>query len=132
MWKLFNKPTITNISVLFLMLSTLNAQDYAVGADLSFVKEAEESGFVFKDNNQAKPCLDIFNPQLLSASTLGRSGYLYNSTPLVVMSSLSKLGLSHFLRVSSTISQIRLLSRGSPPSMSIVAGAILCAQLSYH
>ena len=60
MRKIINKPTRTNIIVFFLMLSTLNAQDYAVGADLSFVKEAEESGFVFKDNNQAKPCLDIF------------------------------------------------------------------------
>ena len=78
------------------------------------------------------PCFDIFNPQLLSLNTLGKSGYLYNNTPLVVMSSFSKLGLSHFLRVSSTISQIRLLSKGSPPSISIVAGAILCDQSLYH
>lgn len=33
---------------------------YAVGADLSFLKMAEDSGMVFKDDGQAKPALDIF------------------------------------------------------------------------
>lgn len=36
------------------------AADYAVGADLSFLKQAEDRGFVFKDNNVAKPGLQIF------------------------------------------------------------------------
>lgn len=36
------------------------AAEYAIGADLSFLKQAEESGTVFKDNNQAKPGLQIF------------------------------------------------------------------------
>jgi arabinogalactan endo-1,4-beta-galactosidase len=37
-----------------------NAFDYAIGADLSFLKQAEERGTVFKDGNQAKPGLQIF------------------------------------------------------------------------
>ncbi len=36
------------------------ASDYAIGADLSFLKQAEEQGTVFKDNGQAKPGLQIF------------------------------------------------------------------------
>ncbi|MDR9414963.1 MAG: glycosyl hydrolase 53 family protein [Gracilimonas sp.] len=35
--------------------------NYAVGADLSFLKMAEDNGTVFKDNGVAKPGLDIFN-----------------------------------------------------------------------
>ncbi len=38
----------------------LCAADYAVGADLSGLKQAEDRGFVFKDNNVAKPGLQIF------------------------------------------------------------------------
>lgn len=36
------------------------AMDYAVGADLSFLKQAETNGVEFKDNGQAKPGLEIF------------------------------------------------------------------------
>ena len=36
------------------------ASDYAIGADLSFLKQAEERGVVFKDNGQGKPGLQIF------------------------------------------------------------------------
>jgi arabinogalactan endo-1,4-beta-galactosidase len=36
------------------------AADYAIGADLSFLKQAEDKGTVFKDNGQAKPGLQIF------------------------------------------------------------------------
>ncbi len=36
------------------------SSDYAIGADLSFMKQAEDSGFAFKDNGEVKPCLDIF------------------------------------------------------------------------
>jgi len=36
------------------------AVEYAVGADLSFSKQAEEQGTVFKENGQAKPGLQIF------------------------------------------------------------------------
>jgi arabinogalactan endo-1,4-beta-galactosidase len=35
--------------------------DYAIGADLSFLKQAEDRGTVFKDNGQAKPGLQIFH-----------------------------------------------------------------------
>lgn len=34
--------------------------DYAIGADLSFLRSAEQSGVVFKDGGQAKPGLQIF------------------------------------------------------------------------
>lgn len=36
------------------------ADDYFIGADLSFLKQAEERGTVFKDNGQARPGLQIF------------------------------------------------------------------------
>ena len=36
------------------------AADYAIGADLSFLKQAEDRGIVFKDNGAAKPGLQIF------------------------------------------------------------------------
>lgn len=39
---------------------SVHAADYAVGADLSFLKQAEDQGKVFKDNNQPKPGLQIF------------------------------------------------------------------------
>jgi arabinogalactan endo-1,4-beta-galactosidase len=38
----------------------VHAQEYAVGADLSGLKQAEDRGFVFKDNNVPKPGLQIF------------------------------------------------------------------------
>jgi arabinogalactan endo-1,4-beta-galactosidase len=38
----------------------LHAADYATGADLSFLKQAEDRGTVFKDNNEGKPGLQIF------------------------------------------------------------------------
>jgi arabinogalactan endo-1,4-beta-galactosidase len=34
--------------------------DYAIGADLSFLKQAEDGGFVFKDGNGSKTGLQIF------------------------------------------------------------------------
>jgi arabinogalactan endo-1,4-beta-galactosidase len=39
----------------------LQTADYAIGADLSFLKQAEDRGTVFKDNGQAKPGLQIFH-----------------------------------------------------------------------
>ena len=38
----------------------VRAAECAIGADLSFLKQAEERGTVFKDNGQAKPGLQIF------------------------------------------------------------------------
>ncbi len=46
--------------ILFLMNNPVNAQEYAIGADLSFMKQAEDNGFKFKENGEAKPCLQIF------------------------------------------------------------------------
>lgn len=43
-----------------LWCGTAEAADYAIGADLSFLKQAEEKGTVFKDNGEAKPGLQIF------------------------------------------------------------------------
>lgn len=40
---------------------TTNAQEYAIGADLSFLKSAEDRGFLFKENNIQKPGLQIFS-----------------------------------------------------------------------
>ena len=36
------------------------ALDYAIGADVSFLKQAEDGGATFKDNGQTKPGLEIF------------------------------------------------------------------------
>jgi arabinogalactan endo-1,4-beta-galactosidase len=38
----------------------LHAQEYAIGADLSFLKSAEDRGFAFRENNTAVPGLQIF------------------------------------------------------------------------
>jgi arabinogalactan endo-1,4-beta-galactosidase len=40
--------------------ASLSAAEYAIGADLSFLKQAEDRGKIFKDNGQAKPGLAIF------------------------------------------------------------------------
>lgn len=40
--------------------SLAHAADYAIGADLSFLKQAEDQGKVFRDNNQPLPGLEIF------------------------------------------------------------------------
>lgn len=50
-------------TVLFIIIFTsfsLNAQNYAIGADLSFLKQAEDRGFSFKEDGQTKPGLLIF------------------------------------------------------------------------
>jgi arabinogalactan endo-1,4-beta-galactosidase len=36
------------------------AGDYAIGADLSFLRQAEQAGTVFKEDGQARPGLEIF------------------------------------------------------------------------
>src|SRR4030042_800408 len=38
----------------------MHAADYAIGADLSFLKQAEDNGTVFKHDGQARPGLQIF------------------------------------------------------------------------
>jgi arabinogalactan endo-1,4-beta-galactosidase len=46
--------------LLLLSAAALHAADYAIGADLSFLKQAEDRGTVFKDGGVAKPGLRIF------------------------------------------------------------------------
>lgn len=56
---LFVFSSLVFLSVFF--TSNSKAQEYAIGADLSFIKQAEDSGFVFKDiDGKAKKGLDIF------------------------------------------------------------------------
>jgi arabinogalactan endo-1,4-beta-galactosidase len=57
---------LTRLVILFLLLIVevgashiAMSQNYAVGADLSFLAQAEQQGVVFKDNGTAKPCLEI-------------------------------------------------------------------------
>ena len=53
-------PFLHFIIYLFFLYSFADAQEYAIGADLSFLKMAEERGFAFKENGTAKPGLEIF------------------------------------------------------------------------
>ena len=47
------KTTRLYITLFLVTLSfIINAQEYAIGADLSFLKEAEDNDFVFKDNGK--------------------------------------------------------------------------------
>lgn len=54
------RNALTLAAVLSLIPGSIHASDYAVGADLSFLKQAEERGTVFKDNGEARPGLQIF------------------------------------------------------------------------
>jgi arabinogalactan endo-1,4-beta-galactosidase len=49
------------IFIMILAPSKLTAQEYAIGADLSFLKSAEDRGFAFKENNEVKSGLKIFS-----------------------------------------------------------------------
>ena len=58
-----NRLITLTLSLLFILVGTKSTQgqEYAIGADLSFIKQAEDSGFVFKDmDGKAKKGLDIF------------------------------------------------------------------------
>ncbi len=48
------------LAVQFALNRPAGAADYAIGADLSFLRQAEEQGTAFKENGQAKPGLQIF------------------------------------------------------------------------
>src|SRR4051794_9866205 len=48
------------LTALALMSGAARAADYAIGADLSFLKQAEEHGTVFKEGGLARPGLAIF------------------------------------------------------------------------
>ncbi len=51
---------IFTLSLLFAPLFSALSQEYAIGADLSFLKSAEDRGFSFRENDSPKPGLDIF------------------------------------------------------------------------
>jgi arabinogalactan endo-1,4-beta-galactosidase len=55
-----DRPLLWGALLVLLVAPTLRAADYAIGADLSFLKQAEDRGTVFKDGGQAKPGLQIF------------------------------------------------------------------------
>jgi arabinogalactan endo-1,4-beta-galactosidase len=55
------KISVAGFSILVFFSSLLSAQDYAIGADLSFLKSAEDNGFSFMENNEARPGLSIFS-----------------------------------------------------------------------
>lgn len=48
------------LASLVLFRDSLCGADYAIGADLSFLKQAEDRGTAFKDNGETKPGLRIF------------------------------------------------------------------------
>lgn len=48
------------VLALFLCVQPFYSQDYMIGADLSFVKEAEDKGFVFKDAGNPQSGIEIF------------------------------------------------------------------------
>jgi len=48
------------LTVAFCTPGLVYALDYAIGADMSFLQQAEERGTVFKDEGEAKPGLQIF------------------------------------------------------------------------
>jgi len=61
----YRSQSITSIFVIIILVlvlktSVLSGQEYAIGADLSFLKNAEDKGFHFKENDTAKPGLLIF------------------------------------------------------------------------
>src|SRR5947209_17742617 len=53
------KHVLLLLAVALLLPGTTRAQDYAVGADISFLAQAEKDGAVFKDNGVPKPGLQI-------------------------------------------------------------------------
>lgn len=53
--------TFTLLLLLFMLAPTIGySQEYAIGADLSFLKSAEDKGFTFRENNNPKSGLQIF------------------------------------------------------------------------
>lgn len=55
----YKKLSVLTI-LLILVSSGLHGQDYFIGADLSFLKNAEDKGFTFRENDSPKQGLQIF------------------------------------------------------------------------
>jgi len=58
--RLIHKRTILLTTLLALSCVRAQSADYWIGADLSFLKQAEERGTVFKENGEPRPGLQIF------------------------------------------------------------------------
>ena len=43
------------VAASLLLANAANAADYAVGADVSFLRQAEQQGVAFKENGRSKP-----------------------------------------------------------------------------
>ena len=56
----FSINSILAVTASLFFSQSLKAQEFAIGADLSFLKAAEERGFQFKEDGKAKPGLEIF------------------------------------------------------------------------
>lgn len=56
----FKMKIIVFVAALLQVIPTVIAQEYAIGADLSFLKSAEDRGFLFKENDIPKSGLLIF------------------------------------------------------------------------
>src|SRR5262249_49383666 len=56
----YSPGSMKNLLALLALAVCARAADYAVGADLSFLKQAEDRGTVFKENGEGKPGLRIF------------------------------------------------------------------------
>ena len=54
-----SRPLFLLLAALLLSTSLSRGQDYAIGADVSFLAQAEQQGIVFKDGDQVKPGLQI-------------------------------------------------------------------------
>jgi arabinogalactan endo-1,4-beta-galactosidase len=57
---LLRRILILFIPCLIMVCNISTAQEYAIGADLSFMKQAEDKGFKFMEDGKPKPCLQIF------------------------------------------------------------------------
>jgi arabinogalactan endo-1,4-beta-galactosidase len=56
-WKAALACAITAFRLCFISCNGATAAEYAIGADVSYLKQAEERGVVFKEDGQAKPVL---------------------------------------------------------------------------
>src|SRR5210317_985995 len=55
----FLRIILTGTFALFFTVHAVT-QEYQIGADLSFLKAAEDNGMIFKDDGEAKPGLQLF------------------------------------------------------------------------
>jgi len=72
-------PLVLSVQLLF--GGTAKAADYAIGADLSFLKQAEAQGTVFKTKDRPSRARDLPQPrlQLDSAAVVSHSSRLPNN-----------------------------------------------------